>query len=42
MINEQYPFPPLEYLPKTLRLPFDEGIKMLQEDGLDVCTSHSA
>lgn len=37
VINEQYPFTPLEFLPKTLRLPFEEGIAMLQADGLDVC-----
>ena len=36
VINEQYPFQPLKFLPKTLRLPFEEGINMLKEDGLEV------
>ena len=36
VINEQYPFKALQFLPQTLRLPFEEGIRMLQEDGLDV------
>ena len=36
VINEQYPFEPLEYLPETLRITFAEGIKMLQDAGHDV------
>ncbi|CAI9105618.1 OLC1v1004585C1 [Oldenlandia corymbosa var. corymbosa] len=35
-INRQYPFKPLKYLPKTLRLTFEEGIKMLEEAGVNV------
>ncbi|CAL9748269.1 unnamed protein product [Musa acuminata subsp. burmannicoides] len=35
-INRQYPFEPLKYLRKTLRLNFQEGIKMLQEAGVEV------
>ncbi len=27
---------PLQYLPKTLRLSFEEGMKMLQEAGFEV------
>ena len=33
---EQYPFEPLQYLPETLRLTFDEGIRMLQGAGAEV------
>lgn len=36
VIGEQYPFEPLKFLPKTLRLTFAEGIQMLQEAGYDV------
>jgi aspartyl-tRNA synthetase len=36
VIGEQYPFEPLKYLPQTLRLRFEEGIRMLQEAGVDV------
>ena len=36
MIAEQYPFEPLQYLPKTLRLTFEEGIALLQEAGVEV------
>ncbi|CAA7398781.1 unnamed protein product [Spirodela intermedia] len=35
-IRKQYPFEPLKYLPKTLRLTFQEGIQMLQEAGVDI------
>ncbi|ERN09785.1 hypothetical protein AMTR_s00029p00241780 [Amborella trichopoda] len=34
-INEQYPFEPLKYLRKTLRLTFEEGIQMLREAGIE-------
>lgn len=36
VIGEQYPFEPLQYLPKTLRLTFAEGVKMLQDAGVEV------
>ncbi|KAG6524495.1 aspartate--tRNA ligase 2, cytoplasmic-like [Zingiber officinale] len=35
-INKQYPFEPLKYLRKTLRLNFQEGIQMLKEAGVEV------
>ena len=35
-IAEQFPVEPLQYLPKTLRLSFEEGMKMLQEAGFEV------
>eukprot|EP00252_Welwitschia_mirabilis_P026311 TRINITY_DN8583_c0_g1_i1.p1 TRINITY_DN8583_c0_g1~~TRINITY_DN8583_c0_g1_i1.p1 ORF type:complete len:602 (+),score=86.77 TRINITY_DN8583_c0_g1_i1:165-1808(+) len=35
-INQQYPFEPLKYLPKTLRLTFAEGVQMLKEAGIEV------
>ncbi|KAK1292052.1 hypothetical protein QJS10_CPB17g01912 [Acorus calamus] len=35
-IRRQYPFEPLKYLPKTLRLTFEEGVQMLKESGVDV------
>ncbi|KAL7111266.1 hypothetical protein ACP275_05G077600 [Erythranthe tilingii] len=35
-INRQYPFKPLKYLRKTLRLSFEEGIHMLKEAGVEV------
>lgn len=35
-VQQQYPFEPLEYLRPTLRLTFEEGIKMLQDAGFDV------
>ncbi|CAL5222285.1 g4624 [Coccomyxa viridis] len=34
-IAEQLPVEPLQYLPKTLRLSFEEGMKMLQEAGFE-------
>lgn len=36
VIGEQYPFKPLKFLKKSLRLTFAEGIQMLQEAGHDV------
>lgn len=36
VIGEQYPYEPLKFLPKSLRLTFAEGIQMLQEAGYDV------
>lgn len=36
VIGQQYPFEPLEYQRENLRLPFSEGIKMLQEAGFQV------
>ncbi|MCO5576725.1 hypothetical protein L7F22_030542 [Adiantum nelumboides] len=35
-INEQYPFEPLKYLKKTLRLTFEEGLQLLKEDGIEL------
>ncbi|CBI20816.3 unnamed protein product, partial [Vitis vinifera] len=35
-IERQYPFEPLKYLRKTLRLPFQEGVQMLKEVGMEV------
>ena len=35
-IAHQFPFEPLQYQATNLRLPFQEGIKMLQEAGWDV------
>ncbi|XP_073003415.1 aspartate--tRNA ligase 2, cytoplasmic [Typha latifolia] len=35
-INRQYPFEPLKYLQKTLRLTYDEGIQMLKEAGTEI------
>ncbi|XP_059317436.1 aspartate--tRNA ligase 2, cytoplasmic-like isoform X2 [Lycium ferocissimum] len=34
-IGKQYPFEPLKYLRKTLRLTFAEGIQMLKEAGIE-------
>ena len=39
-IAEQFPVEPLQYLPKTLRISFEEGIKMLQEAGFEVGAIH--
>jgi hypothetical protein len=36
VIGQQYPFEPLKFLPKTLRLTFPEGIHMLEEAGYQV------
>lgn len=36
LIGQQFPFEPLQYQQKNLRLPFEDGIKMLQEAGYDV------
>jgi aspartyl-tRNA synthetase len=35
-VAKQYPFEPLKYLPKTLRLKFEEGVQMLKDAGVDV------
>ncbi|XP_010526284.1 PREDICTED: aspartate--tRNA ligase 2, cytoplasmic [Tarenaya hassleriana] len=35
-VGRQYPFEPLKYLPKTLRLTFEEGIQMLKEAGVEI------
>nr|DAD46269.1 TPA_asm: hypothetical protein HUJ06_004499 [Nelumbo nucifera] len=35
-IRKQYPFEPLKYLRKTLRLTFKEGVQMLKEAGIEV------
>ncbi|KAJ3696284.1 hypothetical protein LUZ60_001661 [Juncus effusus] len=35
-INKQYPFEPLKYLPKTLRLTYEEGVQMLKEAGKEI------
>ncbi|KAL6639782.1 hypothetical protein ACP70R_022604 [Stipagrostis hirtigluma subsp. patula] len=35
-INRQYPFEPLKYLEKTLKLPYEEGIEMLKEAGTEI------
>lgn len=35
-IERQYPFEPLKYLRKTLRLAFQEGLQMLKEAGMEV------
>ncbi|KAJ4899084.1 Class II aminoacyl-tRNA and biotin synthetases superfamily protein [Raphanus sativus] len=34
-IRKQYPFEPLKFLPKTLKLTFAEGIQMLKEAGVE-------
>ncbi|KAL9225015.1 hypothetical protein vseg_000987 [Gypsophila vaccaria] len=35
-VSKQYPFTPLKYLRKTLRLTFEEGVQMLKEAGIEV------
>ncbi|KAK9735110.1 hypothetical protein RND81_04G184900 [Saponaria officinalis] len=35
-VSRQYPFSPLKYLRKTLRLTFEEGVQMLKEAGTEV------
>uniref|UniRef100_A0A7N0VD83 aspartate--tRNA ligase n=1 Tax=Kalanchoe fedtschenkoi TaxID=63787 RepID=A0A7N0VD83_KALFE len=35
-VRQQYPFEDLKYSRKTLQLTYEEGIKMLQEDGIEV------
>ncbi|GAB4858740.1 Aspartate--tRNA ligase 2, cytoplasmic [Ancistrocladus abbreviatus] len=35
-VGRQYPFEPLKYLRKTLRLTFQEGVQMLKEAGMEV------
>lgn len=36
VIAGQFPVEPLQYLPKTLRISFEEGMKLLQEAGFEV------
>ncbi|KAH9624722.1 hypothetical protein KSS87_015621 [Heliosperma pusillum] len=36
VVSRQYPFTPLKYLRKTLRLTFEEGVQMLKEAGTEV------
>ena len=36
VISQQYPVEPLKYLPKTLRITFAEGIRLLHDAGHDV------
>ncbi|CAH8253386.1 unnamed protein product [Arabidopsis lyrata] len=35
-IGKQYPFKPLKFLEKTLRLTFEEGIQILKEAGVEI------
>ncbi|KAF7137546.1 hypothetical protein RHSIM_Rhsim07G0113700 [Rhododendron simsii] len=35
-IGKQYPFEPLKYLRKTLRLTFQEGVQLLKEAGIEI------
>ncbi|CAA7015215.1 unnamed protein product [Microthlaspi erraticum] len=35
-VGKQFPFAPLKFLPKTLRLTFAEGIQMLKDAGVEV------
>ncbi|KAF4367227.1 hypothetical protein G4B88_026734 [Cannabis sativa] len=35
-VGRQYPFEPLKYLRKTLRLTFEEGVQMLKDAGVEV------
>ncbi|RLM85778.1 aspartate--tRNA ligase 2, cytoplasmic-like [Panicum miliaceum] len=35
-LNGQYPFEPLKYLEKTLKLTYEEGIQMLKEAGTEI------
>ena len=36
IIDAQYPATPLRWLPNNPRIPFEEGIKMLQDAGYEV------
>ena len=36
-VNRQFPAEPLQWLPETLRLPWEEGMRLLQEAGFQVC-----
>lgn len=36
VVNTQHPFEPLQYLKPSLRITFEEGVKMLQEAGIDI------
>ncbi|XP_010438070.1 PREDICTED: aspartate--tRNA ligase 2, cytoplasmic [Camelina sativa] len=35
-VAKQYPFEPLKFLPKTLRLTFEEGVQMLKDAGVEI------
>ncbi|XP_044472368.1 aspartate--tRNA ligase 2, cytoplasmic-like [Mangifera indica] len=35
-VGKQYPFEPLKYKPKTLRLTFEEGVQMLKDAGVEI------
>ncbi|KAH7573931.1 hypothetical protein ACOSP7_007876 [Xanthoceras sorbifolium] len=35
-VRKQYPFEPLKYKTETLRLPFEEGIQMLKDAGVEI------
>ncbi|PKI31781.1 hypothetical protein CRG98_047820 [Punica granatum] len=35
-VGRQYPFEPLKYLRKTLRLTFEEGVQMLKDTGVEI------
>ncbi|WRX13630.1 Aminoacyl-tRNA synthetase [Theobroma cacao] len=35
-VGRQYPFEPLKYKPKTLRLTFERGVQMLKDAGMEV------
>ncbi|KAH9646486.1 Aspartate--tRNA ligase 2 cytoplasmic [Citrus sinensis] len=35
-VAKQYPFEPLKYKPKTLRLTFEEGVQMLKDAGVEI------
>lgn len=36
VVNAQHPFEPLQYLKPSLRITFEEGVKMLQEAGVEI------
>ncbi|XP_047061798.1 aspartate--tRNA ligase 2, cytoplasmic-like [Lolium rigidum] len=36
IINKQYPFEPLKYLEKTLKITYEEGIQMLKDAGTEI------
>ena len=35
-MREQFPVEPLQFLPQTPRIPFEEGMRLLQEAGFQV------
>ena len=37
VVNRQFPAEPLQWLPQTLRLPWEEGMRLLQEAGFQAC-----